>query len=303
MKYINSDDFKLNNTAVTLGKFDGFHIGHRRLIEELKKCKNDLNTVIFTFDTSPLKYIGVDNSEILSKNERMNMYEKLEMDVVIEYPFDDKLMHMLPRDFIKTVIVEKLDAKKVIVGKDFRFGYKRTGDIFLLEKMSKIYGYELMVVDKVQYLGEDVSSTRIKNEILAGNIKAVNEMLGYSYPICSEVVHGKEVGRTIGFPTINQIVPIGKVVPPNGVYASKVLIDGRLYTGVTNIGFKPTVKKSKDINVETYIFDFDEEIYGKTVCTMLYSYIRSEKKFENLQMLKEQIFDDENKVKAFFTEK
>lgn len=303
MKYINSDDFKLNNTVVTLGKFDGFHIGHMRLVDELERCKKDFNTVVFTFDTSPLKYTGIDNSEILSKNERMNMYEKLKMDIVIEYPFDEELMHMSPENFVKNVIKDKLDAKKVIVGRDFRFGHKRAGDIRLLEKMSGMNGYELVVVDKVKYHEEDVSSTRIKSEILAGNIKDVNEMLGYIYPICSKVVSGKKIGRTLGFPTINQAVPAGKVIPPNGVYASKVLIDGTMYIGVTNIGCKPTVKDDNDINVETYIFDFDEDIYGKKVCTMLYSYIRNEKQFENLEMLREQINKDKNKVNAFFMEK
>ncbi|MBE5927630.1 MAG: bifunctional riboflavin kinase/FAD synthetase [Lachnospiraceae bacterium] len=300
MKYINSDDFKLNNTVVTLGKFDGFHIGHMRLIEELKKNKNEFNTVVFTFDTSPLKVLGSDNNEILSKNERMNMYEKLEMDVVIEYPFDDKLMHMSPEEFVENVIKAKLNAKKIIVGKDFRFGHKRAGDIELLKKLSKIHNYELVVIDKVKYLCEDVSSTRIKSEINTGNIETANEMLGYIYPICSKVISGKKIGRTLGFPTINQEVPFGKVIPLNGVYASKILIDDKVYTGVTNIGCKPTLKNNNDINVETYIFDFDEDVYEKTVCTMLYSYIRSERQFENLEMLKEQIAKDKDTVKEFF---
>ena len=301
MKYINSDDFKLNSTVVTLGKFDGFHIGHMKLIEELKKNKKDLETVVFTFDTSPLKFIGVDSNEILSREERMQMYDKLETDVVIEYPFDEQLMHMSPESFVKEVIKDKLDAKKVIVGEDFKFGHNRAGNVLLLRELSKQYGFELIVIDKVKYCGEDVSSTRIKAEILNGNMQAVNDMLGYVYQVYGEVVDGKKLGREMGFPTINQRVAENKIIPPNGVYVSKVLIDGKTYTGVTNIGSKPTVKNDKDITVETHILDFNEDIYEKMVYTSLYEYIRKEEKFAGLKSLKEQIAIDKTKVEKYFS--
>lgn len=300
MNYINNKNFKLNNTAVTLGKFDGFHIGHMKLIEELKKNRDDFETVVFTFDTSPLKFVGIDNKEILSKEERIQKYDKLEIDMVIEYPFDKQLMHMSAKSFVADIIKGKLDAKKIIVGKDFRFGHNRTGNVSMLQELSKIYGYELIIMDKVKYCDEDVSSTRIKSEILKGNMKAVCDMLGYAYPICGEVVGGRKLGREMGFPTINQCVAENKVIPPNGVYASRVMIEGKIYTGVTNIGSKPTVKNDKEITVETHILNFDEDIYGKKVCVGLYEYMRKEEKFVGLKELKEQIVKDKIKVEKYF---
>lgn len=301
MNYINNKNFKLNNTAVTLGKFDGFHIGHMKLIEELKKGRDDFETVVFTFDTSPLKFIGIDNKEILSKEERIQKYEKLEIDMVIEYPFDNQLMHMSAKSFVADIIKGKLDAKKIIVGKDFRFGHNRTGNVSMLQDLSKIYGYELIIMDKVKYCDEDVSSTRIKSEILKGNMKSVCDMLGYAYPIYGEVVGGRKLGREMGFPTINQCVVENKVIPPKGVYASRVLIEGKIYTGVTNIGSKPTVKNDEEITIETHILDFDEDVYGKKACVELYEYMRKEEKFVDLKELKEQIVKDKIKVEKHFS--
>lgn len=302
MRYINSDDFKLNNTVVTLGKFDGFHRGHMKLVEELGGYQTRYNTVVFTFDISPLKFLGIHNEYILSKKERMYIYENLKVDVVVEYPFNENVMKIEAEKFVEEVLVNKLDAKVIVVGKDYRFGYKRHGNVKLLEKLSYKYGYKLKVIDKLKYKNEDISSTRIKHSIVNGDMEDVARMLGYEYFIRAEVIDGKRLGRQLGFPTINQTIESGKVIPLKGVYASRISIDNIEYMGITNIGEAPTVENKGIIKSETHIFGFCDTIYGKEASVRLIKYIRGEKKFSDIQELQKQMFTDAEAVKKYFRE-
>lgn len=302
MKYINSKDFKLNNTVVTLGKFDGFHKGHMKLIESLSEYKEEFNTVVFTFDISPLKILGIHNDYILSKEERIYIYDKLDVDVVIEFPFNEHVMKMPAMQFIEDILVKKLDVKKIIVGSDYHFGYKRQGDVELLKEMSNVYGYELQVLDKLDYQDEAVSSTRIKYSIKKGKMSNVSDMLGYNYFIKSKVIDGKHLGRKLGFPTINQNIDKNKIVPPKGVYVSKVMVDSKCYYGITNIGNAPTVEDDCDVKAETNIFDFEDMIYGKEALVELLTFVREEKKFINVEELKKQIIKDIEIAKNYLEE-
>lgn len=297
MKYIkNNMDFKLNNSIVTLGKFDGFHLGHMKLIDEMVCDLNGYEKVIFTFDVSPFKMSQNYQGEILSKEERRYICDRFNVDTIIEYPFTDEVMKMSPEDFVENVIVNRLSAKKVIVGPDFRFGYKRKGDILLLKKMSVKFSYELVVIDKVMYNDEEISSTRIRKSISEGDMKAAYDMLGYRYFVYSDIICGNKLGRKMEFPTVNQYVD-EKLLPPNGVYAVTVMIDNKKHYGITNVGFKPTVKSDKTMTVETHIFDFDEDVYGKKALVEFYKYIRPEKRFDSICELKKQITEDVKSVK------
>ncbi len=302
MKYINNDDFKLNNTVVTLGKFDGFHRGHMKLVNELHSYSEDYNTVVFTFDISPLKFLGIHNDYILSKEERMHIYNRLNVDVVIEYPFNENVMKMQPEQFVKEVLIDKLDAKKIIVGNDYHFGYKRQGNVELLRSLSVKYGYDINVVNKVKYENEDISSTRIKQAIRIGKMSDATNMLGYDYFIKSKVIDGKRLGRELGYPTINQQIINGKVIPPKGVYASRIIIDDKEYMGITNIGEAPTVEEAGIIKSETHIFGFEGNVYEKDACVKLVKYIREEKRFASVEELKRQILNDIEIVKYYLRE-
>jgi len=295
MNYIaDTTNFKIEEkTAVTLGKFDGLHKGHLKLIKKILAKREQMKTVIFTFSIAPAELLNHKSAELLLTNEeRRTFVEQLGLDYLVEYPFDMKIASMEPETFIKEILVDKLNAGYIAVGTDFRFGHKRKGDYRLLEKLSKKYGFILEVVDKEMFEGEEISSTLVRKEVSLGNMEKVNCLLGHPFSVIGEVLHGRKIGRTIGMPTTNLVPPCRKLLPPNGVYASKTVIDGRSYIGVTNIGHKPTVGREIEKGVETYIFDFEGNLYEKIIEIQLFRFERPEEKFESLDALKEQLERD-----------
>ena len=198
------------------------------------------------------------------------------------------------------MIVSRLNVKCIVVGDDFRFGHNRAGDHELLLKLAPKYGYELIVVDKLKDNGRDISSTYIREEVARGNIKKANSLLGYPYFIMGRVVHGKQLGRTLGIPTINILPEAEKILPPFGVYASKVNVSDKWYLGITNIGRKPTIEGENPVGVETYIIDFSQDVYDHVVTVELYDFLRPEKKFDSIEELKEQISGDIVKVIKYY---
>lgn len=295
MQYIRSSEFKLHNSAVALGKFEGIHLGHQLLLNELKEKKEQgLNSVVFTFDMPPKAAINGDKkfSQIFTKEERRRFLEKQGMDVMLEHPFTKEFAASTPEEFIENVLVKKVDAKVVVVGSDFHFGKKRSGSVANLRAMADQFGYELIVKDKVQHDGRDISSTRIRELLEFGKMEEAAELLGRNYSVYGEVIHGKALGRTIDIPTINQKPEEMKLIPPNGVYVSKVHMDGQVYHGVTNIGIKPTVESDRTKGVETHIFDFSGDIYGKMVEVELLHFHRAEMRFQSIDELKAQMQDD-----------
>lgn len=278
--------------VITLGKFDGLHRGHRALIdrvlayEEKPACK-----VVFAFDIAPVT--------LLSKRERRHMLNKMGLDLLIECPFVPEIITMEPEVFVKRMLVEQLHAVHLVVGRDFRFGYERTGDVSLLQDMSAEYGFTVEIVDKVTHGEREVSSTYIREELTAGHMERVNELLGYEFFVTGEIVHGRRVGRTLGVPTTNLIPPRGKLLPPNGVYTTHTTAGENTYYGMTNIGSKPTVD-GHFIGVETYLFDCEEDLYGEQEKVRLQHFLRPEVKFGSLDELKEQLQKDEAAVRAYF---
>lgn len=305
MEYINgqSNISLPKASAVTLGKFDGLHIGHRKLIDIVKeKAKEqDLLTVIFTFDSIPLRLLPQKNQHFLTINsERKTICEKLGIDCLVEYPFTRDFMNMEAEDFVKKIIVEELRAKVVVVGTDYGFGKGRSGDVNLLKTLGDKYDFETIVVEKEKYQGQEVSSTYIRNELLLGHMETVNVLLNRPFSITGVVSSGKQLGRTIDMPTVNIYPTESKLLPPKGVYASKLIIDGKEYFGVTNLGTRPTVNNSPEVSVETNIFNFNKNIYGKKIEVMLMHFLRAEIKFDSIDSLKKQMETDKEFAKNMF---
>lgn len=293
-------------TAVTIGKFDGRHKGHQKLLREMLcfKERQGLKAAVFTFDMAPAGVMaGRVQTVITTNQERRNKMAKVGIDYLVEYPFDQETAHMRPEDFVSEVLVRQMHAKAVVVGTDCSFGYKGAGNAQLLKEMSESCGFEAVIIEKEQDDHRDISSTYVREELDLGNMEKANELLGEPYAIHGVVVHGNHIGGAIlGFPTANILPPPEKHLPPFGVYVSQVLVDGRLYRGVTNIGKKPTVAGESPVGVETFIMGLEENLYGKEIEVQLLNFERPEQKFASLKELKERIEKDKEYAAAYFEE-
>ena len=253
MEYITSSDFHFKNTAVALGKFEGIHRGHQLLMDEVKKQElHGLQSVVFTFDRPTRLTLTGDTKykQIYTKEERKTILEKRGINILIEHPFTKEFAALTPERFIREVLVEKVGAKVIVVGTDFHFGKNRSGSILDLENLEEECGYHLIVVEKLQLDGKDISSTRIRASLEKGDMEEASALLGRNYSVSGEIVHGNALGRTIQVPTINQKVPSFKLLPPNGVYVSKIHWNDEVYYGITNIGTKPTVNDTSEKTFE-----------------------------------------------------
>lgn len=287
MDIIAYDKVQLDKSVVALGKFQGLHNGHMMLINEVVAIarKEQLTGVVFT--------INIHNDKMVNlPDERFAILEEMGVDVDVECEFSSEFAMMQPEQFVKSILVDKLNASYVVVGSDFRFGYKRQGDVSLLKTYGDKYGFEVIAFDKLCVDGNIVSSSLIRELIEAGNVDSVEKYMGRPYSVSGEVCTGKQLGRTIGFPTINIIPKEDKLLPPYGVYETFINLDGTIYKGVTNVGNNPTVENTDRTFVETNIIDFDDNLYGETVTVCFKRYIRKEKKFNSIEELKNQIKRD-----------
>jgi riboflavin kinase/FMN adenylyltransferase len=295
MKYIaGSTDFNLKNSAVTLGKFDGLHQGHRLLIDEVLSLKSKgYTSVMFTFLYHPYNLISENEIKLIyTEEEKLQKLKASGLDVLISYPFSQETKNIEPEDFIREILVDKLDAKVIVVGSDFRFGKNRRGNVDMLKSMENKYGFRVISFEKKRWRDTVISSSTIRHELEKGNMEEANAMLGEPFNIHGKVLHGRKIGRTLGMPTTNLTPAQSKLLPPCGVYTSRTIIDGISYPGMTNIGYKPTVGAEKYKGVETYIYDFDKDLYGQEVDVELLSYERPEIKFDSLEDLKRRMDED-----------
>ncbi len=283
------------DTVLAIGKFDGLHMGHKKLLDVVRREKEKgLKSAIFTFDMAPLDVITHHTTKLLTTNdEKHEIFEAIGIDYFIECPFVDEIRLLEPEDFIR-MMVEKMRVKVFVVGTDCRFAHDRKGNCEVLRSYADQYGYRVDVVQKKQYESRDISSTFVREEIEKGNIGKANMLLGYPYFVQGEVLGGNRIGHTIGFPTINQTVPTSKILPPYGVYVSQVNVDEKMYRSITNIGVKPTVSGEDICGVETHILGYSGDLYGRFLRVELLSYIRPERRFSSLDALKMQIGEDVN---------
>lgn len=281
-------------SAVSLGKFDGLHRGHRKLIQHvLDKKEEGLQAVIFTFEKNPTRILsGLSGQNIMTNEERRSMLEQAGIDQLLECPFVPEIAHMEPEAFVEEVLVRQIRAEFVAVGADFRFGYQRRGDSRLLRKMGEQMGFRVEVIEKEKSHGRDISSTYVREALHEGNIPLANELLGYRYFVSGEVLHGRQIGRTLGLPTTNLLPPQDKLLPPNGVYLTRTLLEDGYYYGITNIGYKPTVGGETHKGVETFLFEFSGDLYGKHLKVEFLEFERPEQKFRSLDDLKARILSD-----------
>lgn len=291
MRNIPYEKAQLHNTAVALGKFQGLHQGHILLVDKvLELAKNEgLISTLFT--------ININNSKMINtKQDREEILQDLGVDIQVECDFSPEFASMRPYDFIKKVLCDKLGAKYVVVGTDFCFGYKRLGNVDTLLDYQDEFGYRVIAIDKLSLHGSIVSSSAIRDYIQNGNIEQANLYMGRRYYIKGEVMLGRQLGRTIGFPTINQLPGKDKLLPPYGAYETRVNIAGKEYKGITNIGDNPTIAMDNNVTIETYIIDFEGDLYGKIVKVEFIRYIREQKKFEDVEELKRQLIQDKELV-------
>jgi len=296
MKYISkTTEFYIEEpTVMSIGKFDGIHRGHELLMEHLSARKEQgLSVVIFTFDIPPRKNVSSVEAKVLTTNEeKMHIFEQIGVDYLVECPFTKEIMCMEPEDFIEKM-VRQLHVKCFVAGEDFHFGHNRGGDYKLLQALAETYGYEVLVIEKMKEDARDISSTFVREEVAAGNIEKANHLLGYRYFVTGKVLHGNHIGGSkLGVPTINQIPPEEKLLPPFGVYVTEVFIGEQKYRGITNVGCKPTIEGKNPVGVETHLLDFAEDVYGKVVTVEFLSRVREERKFDSIEKLKEQLQND-----------
>lgn len=280
--------FWLNGkSAVAIGKFDGVHLGHRKLIDRITEQKKaGLTATVFTFDTSAAAFFGGDEKELTTPAEKRSIFAELGVDVLIEFPLNKETAATEPEEFIRKYLAAQMQTAYICAGTDLSFGRNGAGGYGLLAEYAGVYGYRTELIEKVTVGGAEVSSTRVRAAVRAGDMEAAAQMLGTPYSVSGTVVHGRQLGRTIGMPTAN-IVPDGaKLLPPHGVYYSRAVTGGRAYRSISNVGCKPTVDAQSAVGVETYLYDFDDDLYGRDMKVELLAFRRPEMKFDGVAQLR-----------------
>ena len=297
--HYNLDNFVAVNPVVTIGTFDGVHLGHREVISELKRIStlSEGDSVVFTFDPHPRIVIAPqeDSLRLLStQKEKINLMEKIGIDHLVIYPFTREFSKLSYNEFVENILVGKMNIASLVVGYDHRFGQGRKGDFNSLELLSNELNFKVEQLSELLVDNKVVSSTKIRLALEAGDILKANHFLGYRYTLSGKVIEGKQLGRKLGFPTANiETLDNHKLVPGDGVYAVFVQTGGEIYKGMLNIGIRPTVNYNADHkSIEVHIFDFESDIYNSEITLYFVSKIRDEQKFDGIVALQEQLVKD-----------
>jgi len=291
-------DFKpVNNPVVTIGTFDGVHLGHQAIFKKMRREADKINgeTVVITFFPHPRIVLGLDSSNlkfINTQEKKINRIDESDIDHLVIVSFTKQFARLSSEEFLRDLVIEKIKPAKVIIGYDHHFGKNREGSFELLSKMGEEFGFEVEEVEAQLAGGTTVSSTKIRTLLEEGEVQKVNELLGYEYSITGKVVKGKSIGRKLGFPTANiEIADEYKLIAAIGVYACRVHWMGRCYKGMSNIGFRPTINHG-ELTIEVNIFDFNKNIYDEEITISFVKRMRDEKKFESLEALTTQLVKD-----------
>jgi riboflavin kinase / FMN adenylyltransferase len=295
---------KFTNTVLTLGNFDGLHIGHQELIKMVMKRARETDAVsmVVTFRPHPLKILAPEKCPPLISiyEEKIALFEKLGLDVLVKIPFTLDFAAMTPEDFTKKILYDLLGAKEIFVGYNYRFGKGRAGNVGTLKKLGEEYGFVVREVEQISLDGEVISSTKIRQLLSEGRVEHAARLLGRIYAITGIVVKGDGRGKCLGFPTAN-IAPKHSIIPANGVYAVRFFVRERLYDGIANIGLRPTFDENR-LTIEVYVLDFNEDIYGEEISLYFIGRIREERKFRSPDELVRQITSDVRTAKGILAE-
>ena len=295
--YNNINEFSsTNNTILTIGTFDGVHLGHQKVLERLTNSakENKLESTVLTFFPHPRTILNPNKplKLINSVKERTELLNRSKVDNLIIHPFDKNFSELDPEKYVVEILVKKLKAKIILIGYDHKFGKNRTADITDLKIYGKKYGFKVIEIKAEEISNIAISSTKIRKAISEGNISTAKKYLGYDFSLSGKIVHGKSIGRTLGFPTANiEVKEEYKLLPKNGVYLIQSVINHNKYFGMMNIGIKPTIKESSK-TIEVNFFDFEGDLYHKNIEVNIKKFIRDEIKFDSLELLKSQILKD-----------
>lgn len=285
-------------TILTLGTFDGVHIGHRKILEKITQNTENgkYESLVLTFFQHPRMVLQIQSDVKLLNtiDEKIDLLENLGIQNLVIHPFDETFSRLTAEEFVKKVLVDQFHIQKIIIGHDHRFGRDRTANIDDLVAFGNQFGFEVEQISVQEIQDVSISSTKIRNSLLEGNMTLANDYLGYEYFLTGTVSKGKQLGRTIGFPTANlKIEENDKLIPRNGVYVVKSIINQKTVFGMMNIGFNPTVAGEK-LSIEVHYFDFNTDLYDQKIRVSILKYLRSEQKFGSVELLKEQLEKDKD---------
>ena len=288
--------------VLSLGMFDGVHLGHLSIINLLKKTAQEkqFETALLTFWPHPRKVFNPnDDIKLLNTlDEKLDLLEKAHLDVVFLKSFDENFRNLTGEEFVRQILIEKLNVKHIVIGHDHVFGKNKSGNFEVLQKLSKELNFEVEQLKAVKDGNSNISSTKIRNCLSDGNIIGANKMLGYHYSVSGKIIDGKKLGRTIGYPTANIEVDELKLLPKKGAYIVEVYVKNKSYKGMLSIGTNPTVNGGK-LTVEVYILDFNEDIYGEEITVKFRDFLHEEIKFESLKKLIERLDEDKRLTENF----
>ena len=296
---------KPKNAVVSIGTFDGVHVGHQKLIKNLRQIagKTDGETVLVSFYPHPRMVLFPDDNELKILNteeEKAELLEKFGIDHLIVIPFTKKFSRLTSLEFIRDIVSNKIGTKKLVIGYNHHFGRNREGGFKNLKELGPVYGFEVKEISAIDVNNIEVSSTKIREALQKGNISKANSYLGYEYSLSGKVVKGNQLGKELGYPTANvEVHDKYKLVPADGIYAVAAVHDSVQYKGMMSIGFNPTVDGKKR-TIEVNIFDFDKDIYGQELRVSFREWLRKEKKFSDLEKLKKQLAADKQATLKLF---
>ncbi|MCG9791760.1 bifunctional riboflavin kinase/FAD synthetase [Flavobacterium algicola] len=297
-------DFSSNKkTILTLGTFDGVHIGHKKILDKLIQSTqlNEFESLVLTFFPHP-RMVLQEKSEIKLLNtipEKVKLLEAIGIENLVIHPFDESFSRLTAEEFVSSILVDQFRIQKIIIGHDHRFGRNRTADINDLIGFGEKYGFEVEQISVQELNTISVSSTKVRKAIDEGDMQLANNFLGYDYFLTGTVVTGKQLGRTIGFPTANiQISEDYKLIPLNGVYVVKSILQNKIIYGLMNVGFRPTVG-GEELSIEVNYLDYEGDLYGQELTVYILKYIRLEQKFESLELLKSQLEVDKAQALSY----
>jgi riboflavin kinase/FMN adenylyltransferase len=295
---------EIQNPVVTIGTFDGVHLGHQKILQTLRDEAKSVQgeSVLLTFYPHPRMVLFPESHGMKLLQTQVEKIEKLEkngLQNIVIYPFSFEFSRLTALEFVRDILVNKLHVRKIVIGYDHQFGKNREGSIAYLKDIAETYEFEVIEIPAQDIDEVNVSSTKIREALLQGDVQRANMFLGEPYQLSGTVIRGRALGRTIGFPTANIEVNSNiKLIPGIGVYAVEVLIDGQVYRGMLNIGLRPTVVSTDVVNLEVHILDFQQDIYDKNITVRFIERVRDEQKFESVEALKEQLKNDEKVVRT-----